>query len=126
MENEKIRDENDIDALASYKNVTEIISDLHKEHNTDDGDYEEYWDKMHDMVLSVEEKKMYEICLGTGGPGYHLNVEVSGNGNEAYIDKMSYTYLNWFYRKDFPIAKGTDDWNTWEEFASNFVEEWII
>jgi hypothetical protein len=77
-------EQNDVEALASYKNITEIISDLHKENNTDDGDYEEYWDKMHDMVLSVEEKKMYEICLGTGGPGYHLNVEVSGNGNEAH------------------------------------------
>ena len=126
MENEKIRDENDIDALASYKNVTEIISDLHKEYNKDDGDYEEYWDKMHDMVLSVEEKKMYEICLGTGGPGYHLNVQVNGSGNQAYIEKMSYTYLNWFYRKDFPIDKGSDDWDTWEDFATNFVEEWVM
>ena len=118
-------EDNDADALASYKKVTEIISDLHKEHKTDDGDYEEYCDKMHDMVVSVEEKKLYEICLGTGGPGYHLNVEVSGSGNEAYIDKMSYTYLNWFYKKDFPIDKGSDDWDTWSEFAANFVEEWL-
>jgi len=119
-------EQNDVEALASYKNITEIISDLHKENNTDDGDYEEYWDKMHDMVLSVEEKKIYEICLGTGGPGYHLNVQVSGSGNQAYIERMSYTYLNWFYKKDFPIDKGSDDWDTWSEFASNFVEEWVL
>ena len=118
-------EKNDIDAQLSYENVTEIISDLHKEYNKDDGDYEEYWDKMHDMVLSVEEKKKYEICLGTGGPGYHLNVEVSGSGNQAYIEKMSYTYLNWFYRKEIPIDKGSDDWDTWSEFAANFVEEWL-
>jgi hypothetical protein len=44
----------------------------------------------------------------------------------AYIEKMSYVYLDWFYRKEMPIDKGTDDWDTWEEFASNFVEEWIV
>ena len=116
-------DDNDADALASYKSHMEIISNLHLVE--DDPDYEEYWDRLHDMVLSVDEKKVYEICLGTGGPGYHLNVCVSGTGNTAYIESMSYTYLNWFYKKDIPITKGTDEWDIWEEFACNFVEEWM-
>jgi len=117
-------DDNDADALGSYKSHIEILKDIRLQHEND-GDYEEYYDKLHDMVLSVDEKKVYEICLGTGGPGYHLNVCVSGTGNTAYIESMSYTYLNWFYKKDIPIIKGTDEWNVWEEFASNFVEEWM-
>ena len=80
-------DDNDADALASYKSHMEIISDLRL--NNEESDYEEYWDRLHDMVLSVDEKKVYEICLGTGGPGYHLNVCVSGTGNTAYIESMT-------------------------------------
>ena len=117
-------EENEVNALASYKNVTEIIKELHESEEESD-DYT-YYDRVHEMVLSVEEKKLYEICLGTGGPGYNLNVQVNGSGNLAYIEKMSYVYLDWFYRKELPIEKGTDDWNTWEEFASNFVEEWVL
>ena len=116
-------DDNDADALASYKSHMEIISDLRL--NNEESDYEEYWDRLHDMVLSVDEKRVYEICLGTGGPGYHLNVCVSGTGNTAYIESMSYTYLNWFFKKDIPIIKGSDEWDIWEEFACNFVEEWM-
>ena len=116
-------DDNDADALASYKSHMEIISDLRLVE--DAPDYEEYWDRLHDMVLSVDEKRVYEICLGTGGPGYHLNVCVSGTGNTAYIESMSYTYLNWFFKKDIPIIKGSDEWDIWEEFACNFVEEWL-
>jgi len=116
-------EENEVNALASYKNVTEIIKGLH-ESEEESEDYT-YYDRVHEMVLSVEEKKLYEICLGTGGPGYNLNVQVNGSGNLAYIEKMSYVYLDWFYRKELPIEKGTDDWNTWEEFATNFVEEWM-
>ena len=116
-------EENEVNALASYKNVTEIIKELH-ESEEESEDYT-YYDRVHEMVLSVEEKKLYEICLGTGGPGYNLNVQVNGSGNLAYIEKMSYVYLDWFYRKELPIEKGTDDWNTWEEFATNFVEEWM-
>ena len=116
-------EENEVNALASYKNVTEIIKELHESEEESD-DYT-YYDRVHEMVLSVEEKKLYEICLGTGGPGYNLNVQVNGSGNLAYIEKMSYVYLDWFYRKELPIEKGTDDWNTWEEFATNFVEEWM-
>ena len=115
---------NDIDAQLSYENVTKIIGDLHE--SEDESEDYTYFDRVHEMVLSVEEKKLYEICLGTGGPGYHLNVQVSGSGNQAYIERMSYTYLNWFYKKDFPIDKGSDDWDTWSEFASNFVEEWVL
>ena len=118
------KDDNDNDALESYKNVTEIVKELH--HDADEDEDYTYYDRVQEMVLSVAEKKLYEICLGTGGPGYHLNVAVSGSGNTAYIETMSYTYLNWFYKKEFPIEKGTDDWDTWEEFASNFIEEWIV
>ena len=117
-------EENEVNALASYKNVTEIVKELHESEEESD-DYT-YYDRVHEMVLSVEEKKLYEICLGTGGPGYNLNVQVNGSGNLAYIEKMSYVYLDWFYRKEMPIEKGTDDWDTWEEFASNFVEEWVL
>ena len=117
-------EENEVNALASYKNVTEIIKELH-ESEEESEDYT-YYDRVHEMVLSVEEKQLYEICLGTGGPGYNLNVQVNGKGHMAYIEKMSYVYLDWFYRKEFPIEKGTDDWDTWEEFASNFVEEWVV
>ena len=117
-------EENEVNALASYKNVTEIIKELH-ESEEESEDYT-YYDRVHEMVLSVEEKKLYEICLGTGGPGYNLNVQVNGSGNLAYIEKMSYVYLDFFYRKEFPIDKGTDDWDTWEEFAANFVEEWVV
>ena len=123
MENIDTVEENEVNALASYKNVTEIIKGLH-ESEEESEDYT-YYDRVHEMVLSVEEKKLYEICLGTGGPGYNLNVQVNGSGNLAYIEKMSYVYLDWFYRKELPIEKGTDDWNTWEEFATNFVEEWM-
>ncbi len=88
---------NDIDAQLSYENVTKIIGDLHE--SEDESEDYTYFDRVHEMVLSVEEKKLYEICLGTGGPGYHLNVQVNGSGNLADIEKMSYTYLDWFYRK---------------------------
>jgi hypothetical protein len=123
MSNMSMVDDNEAEALASYKNVTEIIKELHQ--SEDESDDYTYYDRVHEMVLSVDEKKIYEICLGTGGPGYHLNVQVSGSGNTAYIEKMSYTYLNWFYRKEMDIDKGSDDWDTWEEFATNFVEEWL-
>jgi|TARA_B100002003_G_C13876739_1_gene428289 hypothetical protein len=115
---------NDIDAQLSYENVTKIIGDLHE--SEDESEDYTYFDRVHEMVLSVEEKKLYEICLGTGGPGYHLNVQVNGSGNLADIEKMSYTYLNWFYRKEIPIEKGTEEWKVWEEFAANFVEEWVL
>jgi len=124
MANIETMEENEINALASYKNVTEIIKELHE--SEDESEDYTYYDRVHEMVLSIEEKQLYEICLGTGGPGYHLNVQVNGKGHTAYIEKMSYTYLDWFYRKEMPIDKGTDDWDTWEEFASNFVEEWIV
>lgn len=117
-------DDNEAEALASYKNVTEIVKELHE--SEDENEDYTYYDRVHEMVLSVDEKKIYEICLGTGGPGYHLNVQVVGRGHTTYIEKMSYTYLNWFYRREFPIEKGTDDWDTWQEFASNFVEEWVV
>ena len=124
MANIETIEENEINALASYKNVTEIIKELHE--SEDESEDYTYYDRVHEMVLSIEEKQLYEICLGTGGPGYHLNVQVNGKGHTAYIEKMSYTYLDWFYRKEMPIEKGTDDWDTWEEFASNFVEEWVL
>ena len=124
MANIETMEENEINALASYKNVTEIVKELH-ESEEESEDYT-YYDRVHEMVLSIEEKQLYEICLGTGGPGYNLNVQVNGKGNMAYIEKMSYVYLDWFYRKEMPIEKGTDDWDTWEEFASNFVEEWVL
>ena len=124
MANIETMEENEINALASYKNVTEIVKELH-ESEEESEDYT-YYDRVHEMVLSIEEKQLYEICLGTGGPGYNLNVQVNGKGNMAYIEKMSYVYLDWFYRKEMPIEKGTDDWDTWEEFASNFVEEWVV
>jgi len=124
MANIETIEENEINALASYKNVTEIIKELHE--SEDESEDYTYYDRVHEMVLSIEEKQLYEICLGTGGPGYHLNVQVNGKGHTAYIEKMSYTYLDWFYRKEMPIEKGTDDWDTWEEVASNFVEEWVL
>ena len=117
-------DQNDVNALASFKDVTKIVKELH-ESEEESEDYT-YYDRVHEMVLSIEEKQLYEICLGTGGPGYNLNVQVNGKGNMAYIEKMSYVYLDWFYRKEMPIEKGTDDWDTWEEFAANFVEEWVV
>jgi len=121
-------EQNDIDAQLSYENMTTIVGDIQKKHLGEEfmEDYDEYWDTLHDMVLSIEERKVYEICLGTGGPGYHLNVEVRGSGNLADVERMSYTYLSWFYRKDIPIDKGTKEWDVWEEFARNFVEEWVV
>ena len=116
-------DQNDANALASFKNVSEIIKDL-REDEDDSEDYT-YFDRIHEMALSVEKKTVYEICLGTGGPGYSLNVTVDGREGTAYIEKMSYIYLDWFYRKEFPIERGTDGWDIWEEFAGNFVEEWM-
>ena len=86
MANIETMEENEINALASYKNVTEIIKELH-ESEEESEDYT-YYDRVHEMVLSVEEKQLYEICLGTGGPGYNLNVQVNGKGHMAYIEKI--------------------------------------
>tara|TARA_Y100001951_G_C11258489_1_gene250960 strand:+ start:200 stop:583 length:384 start_codon:yes stop_codon:yes gene_type:complete len=120
-------DENEVDALASFSSHLEILKEIDNERDdpSEDIDEDDYYEKLNSMVLSVEQKKVYEICLGTGGPGYHLTVIVDGSDHNAYIQSMTYTYLNWFYKKDIPILRHTQEWDIWHDFASNFVEEWM-
>ena len=52
-------DDNESDALESYKNVTQIVRELHDSEDEDE-DYT-YYDRVNDMVLSVDERKLYEF-----------------------------------------------------------------
>ena len=59
-------------ARQSYVSHLDSIKEL-----LDVDDHDEQMDIVEGMVLSIEQKRYYDICFGTGGPAYHLIIMTS-------------------------------------------------
>ena len=104
------------EAKASYDSHLENIVELLAMEDNDD-----QFDVLEGMVLSLDQRRTFDICFGTGGPAYHLIVNTD-NGPRCDIISMSYEYHDWFYKKVFPIVRGTDDWDHWYDFVMSFYD----
>ena len=104
------------EAKASYDSHLESVVELMAMEDTD-----EQWESLEGMVLSLDQRRTFDICFGTGGPAYHLIINTN-SGPMADISSMSYEYHDWFYKKVFPIVRGTDDWDNWYDFVMTFYD----
>ena len=104
------------EAKASYDSHLESIVELMDMEEVDD-----QFEVLEGMVLSVDQRRTFDICFGTGGPAYHLIINTDSGPNSDIIS-MSYEYHDWFYKKVFPIVAGTDDWDHWYDFVMTFYD----
>jgi hypothetical protein len=104
------------EAKASYDFHLESVVELMAMEDHDD-----QFDALEGMVLSLDQRRTFDICFGTGGPAYHLIIN-TGSGPGADIISMSFEYHDWFYKKVFPIVHGTDDWDNWYDFVMTFYD----
>tara|TARA_Y100000034_G_C6868659_1_gene396231 strand:+ start:694 stop:1038 length:345 start_codon:yes stop_codon:yes gene_type:complete len=110
------RDENENDAVDSYRSHMESMIQWHED---DD------WDRKSEMVmsgvLSAEETKRIDICLGTGGPGYHLIADLDRDGD---VSSVSFWYYNWFFSREFPIENNTEEGKAVKSFVEFIIESY--
>ncbi len=104
-------------ARLSYESHLESIKELLEVEDIDD-----QYEIVEGMVLSIEQSRVYDLCFGTGGPAYHLIIRTNCYDKNQEIIDMHFEYHDWFYKKVFPIVKGTDEWDYWEEFVLTFFD----
>ena len=104
------------EAKASYDSHLESVVELMAMEDHDD-----QWEALESMVLSLDQRRTFDICFGTGGPAYHLIINTD-SGPNADIISMSFEYHDWFYKKVFPIVSGTEDWDHWYDFVMTFYD----
>ena len=104
------------EAKASYDSHLESVVELMAMEDHDD-----QWDALEGMVLSLDQRRTFDICFGTGGPAYHLIINTD-SGPNCDIVSMSFEYHDWFYKKVFPITHGSEDWDHWYDFVMTFYD----
>ena len=109
------------EARRSYESHLESIKELLEVEDPDD-----QYEIVEGMVLSIDQKRSYDICFGTGGPAYHLIIRTNQDMQNQEIIEMRFEYHDWFYKKIFPISHGTDEWEYWEEFVMTFFDPNMI
>ena len=109
------------EARLSYESHSESIKELLEVEDPDD-----QYEIVEGMVLSIDQKRSYDICFGTGGPAYHLIIMTNHDLQNQEIIEMRFEYHDWFYKKVFPISMGTDEWEYWEEFVMTFFDPNMI
>jgi len=104
------------EAKASYDSHLEMVGEVLAQEDID-----EAFDMLDGLVLSLDQSRTFDICFGTGGPAYHLIINTM-SGPDSYITGMSFEYHDWFYKKVFPIYRGTPDWDVWYDFVISFYD----
>ena len=109
------------EARRSYESHLDSIKALLEVEDPDD-----QYEIVEGMVLSIEQRRTYDLCFGTGGPAYHLIISANNEMQNQEIIEMRFEYHDWFYKKIFPISNGTDEWDYWEEFVLTFFDPNMI
>lgn len=99
---EKTNDQLAYEAFQSnMKNITEFIEARDKAQNLDDEtELETLESDFNNRMLSIDQKRVYDILLYFGGPGGGFKVTCN---SENELESVEFWHSEWFHYKDFKL-----------------------
>ena len=123
----EIVDANLNNAVDSYKNSSVILKELFDKlddasdcGDDEDDSLDEVYDELLGYPLCVDEYRIIDICISTGGPATHIEAKLDGNNS---ILSLSFIFYDWGYRKHFDIDSYSPDWDIYSRFVEMFIIE---
>lgn len=77
-------------------------------------DQEDAYDRIAELPLSVEVKRVVRIDLSTGGPGDWLEATLDSDGD---VTSVSYHFNDWFDHAERSVSEGSALWQAAAHYA---------